>query len=258
MSDLPTTPAVATLGHNLPPEGTEFEPINTRAGELVEATDRFLQQCPEIKDESTAERANDFIAQLRAHRQSADKARKTATQPYRDAVAAVNAKFTTVTDFLSTCETRCKDRLGKYLRAKAAREAEQRRRAEAEAQRAREEAEAKAEEAAFDTGSVQSELQAQHAQQAADAAEKAARRVATATATTTVASATGGTRATSLRTKHTVRVHDWDALYAHFRLHEKVRAVLEQLANAEVRGSQELKDGRRTLPGVTVIKEQVL
>jgi len=70
-----------------------------------------------------------------------------------------------------------------------------------------------------------------------------------------VSSAAGGFAATSLRTKRSAKVTDWSALAAHYLTRGEVRAVLEQLANSDIRHA---KGAQIDIPGVEVVTERVL
>ena len=70
-----------------------------------------------------------------------------------------------------------------------------------------------------------------------------------------VSSAAGGFAATSLKTKRSAKVTDWSALAAHYLARGEVRAVLEQLANSDIRHS---KGAEITIPGVEIVTERVL
>lgn len=70
-----------------------------------------------------------------------------------------------------------------------------------------------------------------------------------------VSSAAGGFAATSLKTKRSAKVTDWSALAAHYLNRGEVRAVLEQLANADIRHS---KGAEISIPGVEIVSERVL
>ena len=70
-----------------------------------------------------------------------------------------------------------------------------------------------------------------------------------------VSSAAGGFAATSLRTKRSAKVTDWSALAAHYLNRGEVRAVLEQLANSDIRHS---KGAEIDIPGVEIVTERVL
>jgi len=70
-----------------------------------------------------------------------------------------------------------------------------------------------------------------------------------------VSSAAGGFAATSLKTKRSAKVTDWNALAAHYLSRGEVRAVLEQLANADIRHS---KGAEISIPGVEIVSERVL
>ena len=70
-----------------------------------------------------------------------------------------------------------------------------------------------------------------------------------------VSSAAGGFAATSLKTKRSAKVTDWSALAAHYLSRGEVRAVLEQLANSDIRHS---KGAEISIPGVEIVSERVL
>lgn len=74
-------------------------------------------------------------------------------------------------------------------------------------------------------------------------------------ASSRVSSAAGGFAATSLKTKRSAKVTDWGALAAHYLGRGEVRAVLEQLANADIRHS---KGAEISIPGVEIVTERVL
>jgi hypothetical protein len=70
-----------------------------------------------------------------------------------------------------------------------------------------------------------------------------------------VSSAAGGFAATSLKTKRSAKVTDWNALAAHYLSRGEVRAVLEQLANSDIRHS---KGADISIPGVEIVSERAL
>ena len=70
-----------------------------------------------------------------------------------------------------------------------------------------------------------------------------------------VSSAAGGFAATSLRNKRSAKVTNWEALAAHYLARGEVRAVLEQLANSDIRHA---KGAEISIPGVEVVTERVL
>lgn len=70
-----------------------------------------------------------------------------------------------------------------------------------------------------------------------------------------ISSAAGGFAATSLKTKRSAKVTDWSALAAHYLARGEVRAVLEQLANADIRHA---KGAAIEIPGVEIVEERVL
>ncbi|RZJ40194.1 MAG: hypothetical protein EON87_18545 [Brevundimonas sp.] len=97
------------------------------------------------------------------------------------------------------------------------------------------------------------DLEAREAAEAKVAEAEVAERAAKA-ASQDKAHATGGSRAMGLRTKWTATLNDPHAAAAHYwRLHpDAFNAVLQKLADDDVRA------GKRTVPGFTISEERVL
>jgi hypothetical protein len=70
-----------------------------------------------------------------------------------------------------------------------------------------------------------------------------------------VSSAAGGFAATSLKTKRSAKVTDWQKLAIHYLNSGDLRATLEKLANADIRHS---KGADISIPGVEIVTERVL
>lgn len=70
-----------------------------------------------------------------------------------------------------------------------------------------------------------------------------------------VSSAAGGFAATSLKTKRSAKVTDWQALAMHYLNSGDLRATLEKLANADIRHA---KGADISIPGVEIVTERVL
>lgn len=70
-----------------------------------------------------------------------------------------------------------------------------------------------------------------------------------------VSSAAGGFAATSLKTKRSAKVTDWQALAMHYLNSGDLRATLEKLANADIRHA---KGAAIEIPGVEIVEERVL
>jgi hypothetical protein len=70
-----------------------------------------------------------------------------------------------------------------------------------------------------------------------------------------VSSAAGGFAATSLKTKRSAKVTDWQKLAMHYINSGDLRATLEKLANADIRHA---KGADISIPGVEIVTERVL
>lgn len=200
-------------GHNLPPNDPEaaFQALEARVNAMVENANRWLNERPEIKTEEEAEKAGDFMRQLRGlgskNSGELDKARMAANKPHREAIKANDDKFNP----LIRKATLCIDALRKMVTAwqvkKDAEIKEQQRKAAEEAERKRQEAEAAAKAAEEEKGGdvIGRQFEAEQKAKEAEEAQKAAKAASQAKAK--VGSAYGE-RSMSLRTKTIVEIHD--------------------------------------------------
>ena len=176
------TPAIATIGDNMPPH--DADPLRDRLVEthadLLKRRDELLagaERAPtEVGDEDTAGKVADFIKQIAACIKNADTHRVAEKEVYLAGGRTVDGWFKKVSDPLADVKRMIEDRLTAYQRRKA--DAERKARVEAE-RVAREEAERAAKAAAEAEAAVKTapDLQAAivaeaaAAQAAADAAQ---------------------------------------------------------------------------------------
>jgi len=220
------------LGHNNPPD--EF----ARVTELVQNADRWLEERKIIETDEIAERATAFLGQLREEAKDIEKARKAEKAPHIEAGKAVDQKFGTQTERLRVSAEAIKDLLTPYLEKKEAERLEAERKLREEAEAAERNARAAAERAKGIDAQLAAAAASQHAAEIQKAADQQAK------ARTNIASGMGG-RAVSLRVKRSAVIVDQGKVYRKFRDHPEVIAVLQKLADAEVRA-------KRNVPGVEV------
>ena len=253
-------------GHNLPPE-TEatFDQLQARTNALVETANRWANERPEIANEDEAEKAGDFLAQLRKlgadKTGEIDKARLAEQKPLTDEVEAIRERYRPVKRVVEISMKLIKAKLTVWLNKKDAEAIKERRRADEIARKAREDAERAAAEAEHGEGDViGNTLRAEEAQQHAEETDRAARR---AQAGPKVASALGG-RSTSLRSRTVVEIEDATKIPAKYLRHlcarDYVTEALQRAVREDVSAySQETEDGGlvSTVPGITIRKEKV-
>lgn len=142
--------ALATLGHNNPPDDaeiimdglrTKYAEAESRFCELVASANRAPADC---RDDITAAKISDLVKLLNSHRKHLDNARAAEKEPYRKKADAVHSWFIMRIDGIDAMVAKLKKPLGTYLQAKADEERrkarEEQERAEAEAKRLAEEA----------------------------------------------------------------------------------------------------------------------
>jgi hypothetical protein len=166
----------AGIGHNMPPEQTPIEKIQTnkqyvalfdRMKELIR-TAKDLPQ--EVTDEATAEKVGDWLKAARFAIKTADEARKIEYEPFKKIVDQINAIFNKPKEDVKKASDDIKERLDKYLTAKAARERTER---EEKARKEREEAERAAREAAeAERRRLEAEEAARREREAAERAQR--------------------------------------------------------------------------------------
>lgn len=236
--------AVATIGHNMPPEESAFAGFHAHIGDLFDEAKNFLDGDP-ISTEAMAEAVARLMDDIRKAHKDADKARAEEKKPHDDAGKAVQAKWKPLLERAELAVDTCKKALAPWLKAKAAEQA-------AAVEKARQEAEAKAKAAAeamrattLDDLSGREQAEAMVAD--AKKAEADAKRAESARP-----QAAGGARAATLRTTYRPELINASEALKHFvRIRpDDVKAALQHLAEVEVR------NGAREIPGFNIIAEQ--
>lgn len=204
-------------------------------------------------DADTAPRARDFVAGLKKLFKEADEARKTEKAPHTEAAKAVDDGWRPTLTAIERTLNGIEPKLATFLRAEKAKADA----AKAEADRQRRAAEAQVLAAQEAAARAQTESAKIVALAEADAAAAAAKRAADAAAAPPVRvdSATGLARRAGLRTVRKARIDDLGRALLHYRTRPEVAALIEQLANAEIRAA---KGVPLTIPGVTVVETQEL
>lgn len=233
----------AVIGANNPPvdpfDGfkAHFEDLRTEAGNWLDGT--------AIETQAQADEVSRLMDEFRKASKDADKARAEEKKPHDDAAKAVQAKWKPLLDSAELAVTLCKKTLAPWLQ-----KLEDEKRAAAEA--ARKEAEEKAAAAAAAMRAASdTDLGAREAADAlveqAKAAELAANR-----AEKDRAHASGGSRATTLRSYFTPVLTDPKAALMHYvaRRPDDVKEFLVGLAK------QEVAAGSRAIPGFEVQEER--
>lgn len=235
-------------GHNNPPPDAPdpFAAFSVHIEDLMETAKGFLDG-ESIDSEGLATKVSQLLDDCRTAGKDADKARAEEKKPHDDAAKAVQAKWKPLIDRAALAADACKKALAPWLEKKevaaraaaeaARKEAEEKAKAAAEAMRqadatdlaAREEAEAKV-------------LDAKRAEAEAARAEKVR------------PTATGGARATTLRTSYRPElVSPAVALRHYVKVRpDEIKACLQRLAEVDVR------NGARTLPGFTIHEERTV
>jgi colicin import membrane protein len=211
MSEAIATPAEAAIGHNLPPEPTPFERLKERAEKCVDVANRWANERPEIKTEEDAEKAADFLRQLRAL-VSGDKAllevaRKAENKPHEDVVKANNERYRPVVAKVKLAFDLVRKLNDVWLVKKQAAIDAAKKKAADEAEAARKSAEEAQRKVAQETGGdvIGRQFEAEEAKRKADEAERVAAQAQKATAKTGSAY---GARSVSLRTRTIIEIKD--------------------------------------------------
>lgn len=234
------------IGHNQPPEPTQFEAIQVHIEDLTETAKGFLDGSG-VTTQAEADALAKLMDEGRKATKAADTARAEEKKPHDDAAKAVQAKWKPLMEAGDRIVSICKQALAPYLEAQ---EAEKRRIAE-EARKAAEEASAKAAEAA--RAAAATDLAAQ---EQAEALAKEAKAALTAAnrADKDKAHGNGGARAATLRTSYRPVMVDGveAARWAWQNRREECEAFFLSLAVIEVR------NGKRQLPGFDIIEEKAV
>ncbi|UFM64208.1 hypothetical protein LOS78_01675 [Paracoccus sp. MA] len=242
-------------GHNNPPPDLPFDlaayqPLEQRAREIADAGADWIK-LPKIENEEQAQKANDFLAQVRKVEKEAEAERKVQKAPHDARAKAVDVAFKRLTDPLSKIVGPVKAKLLAFAEAKAeAERLEKARRAE-EARKAAEEAErlkAQAEERGDVFGQAEAEAAAKDAEKMARSAAKETK--------TQVKSATGGGRTMAVRTSYVATIENMNKAFGWFRDHERygqaMRELMVRMAEAERRSAE----GVNEIPGVIFTEER--
>lgn len=235
---------IASLGHNNPPEPSPFEAFTAHIGDLFEEAKNFLDGAG-VNSDAEAEVVSRLLDEIRKAAKDADKARAEEKKPHDDAAKAVQARWKPILERADLAVDTCKRVLAPWL---AKKEAEAR--AAAEAARREAEEKARAAEAAM-RASAETDLAAREQAEALLKAAKQADRDAT-RAEKARPQATGGARATTLRTIYRPELTEPSAALRHYvaTQPDEIKACLLRLAEIDVRG------GKRTIPGFTVHEEK--
>ena len=230
----------ATMGDNNPPPDlpydlAAFQPLELRAREIADAGAAWIN-LPKIETEEQAQKANDFLAQVKKIEKDTEAERKLQKKPHADAGAAVDKAFNGLLEPLSKIAGQVKPKLLAFAEAKAAEERAEKARLAEEARKAAEEAErlkAQAEARGDVFGQAEAEAAAKDAEKMAKEAAKETK--------TQIKSATGGCRTLALRKTKRARIANINKAFAHFRDHENgsygeaLETLLIRMAEAEFR-----------------------
>jgi hypothetical protein len=194
------------IGDNLASaDEATLDELKARTEALTDTANLWIEERPEIANEEEAEKAATFLAQLRAQFKKIEDERSRVKAPFLAAAKAVDDRYNPLKRPVEIAANLIKDKLGVWLKRKAAIAARERLEAEAKARREREAADAAAR-AAEQEG--QDKIRAQvAAEEAAKRAEEAEAAAAKAQAPVKVGNLYGG-RSTSLRTHTVIEIVD--------------------------------------------------
>ena len=244
----------AGIGHNsgadLPYDVTKFQPLELRAREIADAGADWIK-LPKIETEEQAQKANDFLAQVKKIEKDTEAERKAQKAPHEARAKAVDAAFKMLLDPLGKIAGPVKNKLLAFAQAKAeaerlekARLAEEAREAEAEAARLK----AQAEERGDVFGAAEAEAKAKDAEKMAKAAAKETK--------VQVKSATGGGRTMAVRVTHRATIDNPNKAFAWFRDHERYGQSLRELMVRMAEAERRSVDGVDEIPGITFTEER--
>lgn len=238
--------ALATIGHNHPPEPTPFEQSAEEAEDLFLEASNWCDGAP-IENQRQADALAGLRSQIKAAIKRADERRKDEARPHDDAKAEIQARYNvligntkTMTGKLVLADQACQKALAPWLR-----KLEDEKRAAAEKARAEEDAKRRDAEEAFHKARESEDLaaraEAERLAKEAAIAERQANRADKAAATKT-----------GLKTVVAAEVTDLQAFARWAWTHD--RAALDEHFRA--RASALARDGRRDMPGVTVTENR--
>ena len=242
----------APIGHNnQPPYDLDaFQPLEARAREIADAGAAWITLAA-IETEEQAQKANDFLAQVRKIEKDADAERKAQKQPHMDAGAEVDKAFKGLLEPLSKIAGKIKPALTAFVQAKEKADLAEKARLADEARNA-EEAAAQKLRQAQERGDVFGEAEAeQAAKDAADMAKAAAK-----APKTQVSSATGGVRTMALRTTYRAEVTNMNQAFSFFRDHEKYGPELHEIVTRMAEAERRSASGVNEIPGIKFTEER--
>lgn len=238
--------ALATIGHNNPPEPTPFELSKQAIEDLYEEARQWLDGDP-VSTQAQADALNTLQARIRDAAKEAEKNRKAEAKPFDDGKADVQARYKPIITKADAADETVKAALKPYLIALARKQEEEAKKAREEAMRLQQEAmEAMRQR---DAANLQSREEAERLVQEAKAADAAARKAENAKA-----HAKGEGRATALRTVHRAVMIDNKeaAAWVWVEHNADLMEFVQSLADKAVRA------GKRSIRGFNVIEEKVL
>lgn len=247
----------AVIGGNKPP--SPIDDWLPRNAKLVEAADIWLKALEQpvgdgkpplrkITTEDQAAKAQDFIEQIRKEWKACDDARKAENKPHDDAIKANNEAFRPLLSALEVIANLLKPLQSAWLQEVERRQNEERIRLAREAEQKRKDAEAAAVKAAQAT-SVQDVIKADRAQREAEQAAAAAR---VAQKAKPQVHGDYSTRAASLKTYWSAKITDYDKALQHYGKTDKVRDLIQSLADTDARSLHEALQ----VPGVEPVSER--
>lgn len=236
--------AVATLGHNNPPEPTPFEALQIHIADLMETAQGFLDGEP-ITTQAVADEVGKLLDAARQADKAAEAQRKIEAKPFDDGKAEVQVRYKPLSTKCDLVATTAKKALAPFLAAEQARKDAE----AAEARRIADAATAKAQEALRASGTdLAAREQAEGLLKDAKKAEGIANR-----AGKDKAMVAGGARSISQRSVWTAVLADPVAALKHYReaQPEALKAWLAEQAQRDVNA------GARTIPGFTISESKV-
>ncbi|MBF9233955.1 hypothetical protein [Microvirga alba] len=238
------TAAIATIGHNNPPEPTPFDLAESSILGLFDEAKHWLDG-EGVNSEADANGVSKLLDMIRKAKKVADEARAEEKRPHDEAAKEVQEKYKPLLTRCDLASDACKKALAPWLEKL---EAEKRAKAEA----ARKEADEKARIAQEAIRAAQATDLA--AREEAEALIKEAKRaeVAATRAENDKAHAKGGARAVTLRTTYRPTLTNGVEAARHYWAvrREECEAFFLSLAEKDVRA------GKHTIPGFDVVEEK--
>lgn len=243
----------AVVGGNNPPafDADQVAKFEEESQDFLDAAGAWLD-LKTISTDAKAEELADFVTGCKKRKKAIDEARKAEKKPHDDRGKEVQAAYTPILEKLDRAIQRVGPLQEDFLRRKREKEQEEARKAREEADRQRREAEEAAREAEA-RNDVSGEVDAEAAAKEARKAERTANKLSK--QRTTVKSATGGGRASGLRTYYEVAIDKPATVFMRYKDHPRMQALLQELAQAEVR-SAAFDVEKDTIAGATITKKE--